>query len=191
MAEAFLSYQMAARGIPGHVSSAGLFKDGQPASPHGVTVLARKGHDLTRHASRVMTAEMLHSADLVIGMERMHVREAVVLANDVAPRVFTLKELVRRGAAVGPRRPAETVEAWLARVADGRRPADHLGASPADDVADPIGRPIEHYERTAGELDALVEQLSDLLWPVPAVVAPASPPPPPPPPPPPVTPVIS
>jgi protein-tyrosine-phosphatase len=184
MAEAFLAYQMAVRGVPGHVSSAGLFKDGQPASPHGVTVTARKGHDLTRHRSRVMDADMLRGADLVLGMERLHVREAVVLVNDVAPRAFTLKELVRRGRAIGPRRADESTEAWLARAAEGRRATDHLGASAEDDVADPIGRPIEHYERTANELDALVGSLSDLLWPVHAL----APPPPPPPPPPPVAP---
>lgn len=170
MAEAFLAYQMAIRGIPGHVSSAGLFKNGQPASPHGVTVTGRKGHDLSRHRSRVMDADMLRGADLILGMERMHVREAVVLVNDVAPRAFTLKELARRGQAVGPRHPQETTEAWLARVADGRRPTDHLGASSADDVADPIGRSIEYYERTANELDGLVHQVSDLLWPVTATV---------------------
>lgn len=177
MAQAFLAYQLAVRGVPGHVSSAGLFKDGQPASPHGVTVLGRKGHDLTPHRSRVMTAEMLRDADLILGMERMHVREAVVLANDVAPRAFTLKELVRRGSAVGPRRTDETEAAWLARAAEGRRATDHLGASPEDDVADPIGRSLEHYERTAAELDDLVARLADLLWPV--VAAPPPPPPPP------------
>ncbi|HMQ27524.1 MAG TPA: hypothetical protein PKA98_16155, partial [Acidimicrobiales bacterium] len=117
MAQAFLAYQLAVRGVPGHVSSAGLFKDGQPASPHGVTVLGRKGHDLTPHRSRVMTAEMLRDADLILGMERMHVREAVVLANDVAPRAFTPKDLVRRGPAGGPRRTDETEAAWLARAA--------------------------------------------------------------------------
>ncbi len=170
MAEAFLAYQMATRHIPGRVSSAGLFKDGQPASAHGVTVAGRKGHDLSRHRSRVMDAEMLREADLILGMERMHVREAVVLANDVAPRAFTLKELVRRGQAVGPRHRDEPIQDWIARAAEGRRATDHLGASAADDVADPIGRSIEHYERTAAELDGLVHQLSDLLWPVPATV---------------------
>ncbi len=172
MAEAFLAYQMATHGIPGRVTSAGLYKDGEPASAHGVSVLSRVGLDLSQHRSRVMDADMLRAADLVLGMERMHIREAVVLANDVAPRAFTLKELVRRGGAIGPRRQDEPVEQWLARAAEGRRAIDHLGASPADDVADPIGRPIEQYERTAVELDALVAQLVDLLWPVGAVMPP-------------------
>ena len=119
MAQAFLAYQLAARRVPGTVSSAGLYKDGQPASPHGVTVVGRKGLDLSQHRSRVMTADLLRRADLILGMERMHVREAVVLANDVAPRAFTLKELVRRGSAIGPRRADETEADWLARAAAG------------------------------------------------------------------------
>lgn len=170
MAQAFLAYQMAARGIPGRVSSAGLLRDGQPASAHGVTVTGRKGLDLSQHRSRVMDADMLRQADLILGMERMHVREAVVKANDVAGRAFTLKELVRRGQAMGGRRPDEPIRDWIAKVGEGRRSMDHLGASAADDVADPIGGPIEEYERTAAELDELIRRLGDLLWPVPAVV---------------------
>lgn len=187
MAEAFLAYQMAARGIPGRVSSAGLYRDGQGASPNGVMVAARKGHDLSQHRSRRMTEEMLRDADLILGMERMHIREVVVLSHDAFPKSFTLKEVVRRGEQVGPRGIDEPVEAWLARVADGRRATDHLGSSPDDDVADPIGRPVEAYERTAAELDDLVRRMSDLLWPVRASVpmAATAPPPPPPPPPPP------
>ena len=85
MAQALLGYQLASRGVRGTVSSAGIYKDGQPASPHAVTVVGRMGLDLSQHRSRVVTAELLRSADLILGMERMHVREAVVLANDVAP----------------------------------------------------------------------------------------------------------
>lgn len=166
MAEAFLAYQMASRGQSGRVSSAGIYRDGEHPSPHSVTVVARLGHDISRHRSRVMNASMLGAADLILGMERMHVREAVVRANEVSDRAFTLKELVRRGERIGPRRPDETADEWVKRAAEGRRATDHLGSSPADDVADPIGLPLERYERTAAELDDLVSRLCDLLWPV-------------------------
>ena len=165
MAEAFLAYQMADRGVPGQVSSAGLFKDGQPASPHGVTVTARKGHDLTRHRSRVMDADMLRQADLILGMERMHVREAVVLANDVAPRAFTLKELVRRGERAGPRLPDEALPSWLMRVGERRTPAGLLGESPDDDVLDPIGRRFKVFKQVDAEIDDLARRLSALMAP--------------------------
>jgi protein-tyrosine-phosphatase len=103
-------------------------------------------------------------ADLVIGMARSHVREAVALAGPaVVNRAFTLKEIVRRGEERGGRAAGEPVDAWLARLAAGRRINDLLGDSDADDVADPIGGPRRHYERTATELDDLTARLARLL----------------------------
>lgn len=164
MAEGLLRHHLAARGIDATVSSAGLLDDDRVASAHAVTVLGDRGVDLSAHRSRRMAAGALARADLVLAMERRHVREAVVLAPVIFPRTFTLKELVRRGEQIGHRAPGEDVPAWLARAGLGRRRADILGASPADDVADPIGRPIEDYERTAAELDDLICRLVDLLW---------------------------
>ena len=62
------------------------------------------------------------NVDLVIWMERKHVREAVVPGPEAWPRSFTLHELVRREDAIGPRRRSETLQAWLTRA--------HLGRSP-------------------------------------------------------------
>jgi protein-tyrosine-phosphatase len=102
--------------------------------------------------------------DLLLGMARSHVREAVALAGPaVLGRAFTLKEIVRRGEERGGRAPGEPLEAWLARLAAGRRVNDLLGDSDADDVADPIGGPRRSYERTAVELDDLTARLAGLL----------------------------
>lgn len=164
MAEGLLRHHLAAKGVEATVSSAGLLYDGRRASGHAVTVLGDRGIDLAAHRSRVMTADALAAADLVIAMERRHVREAVVLAPATFPKTFTLKELVRRGEQIGHRIPGETVAAWLARAGLGRRPSTVLGASRDDDVDDPIGRPVEDYDRTAAELDDLTSRLVDLLW---------------------------
>ena len=59
---------------------------------------------------------MLTGADVLIGMAREHVREAVVLAPDVWGRAFTLKEIVRLGEERGGRAPDEPLEQWLARL---------------------------------------------------------------------------
>ena len=166
MAQSFLAYQLAARGVEATVSSAGLYYDGEPASSNAVQVLARKGLDLSGHRSRIMTADLLGVSDLILGMERLHIREAVVLRPDIFPRAFTLKELVRRGEQMGPLGPGESIEAWVARAHAGRSGTDHLGASPDDDVLDPIGQSVERYEQTAIELDELVWRLTELLWPV-------------------------
>lgn len=165
MAEALLRDRLESRGFAAHVHSAGLLTSGRPASEHGVTVLRERGLDLGGHRSRTMETEMLRDADVVIGMAREHVREAVVLHPPVWPRAFTLKELVRRGAEVGFRPHDQPLAEWLAKCHVGRVQRDLLGDSGADDVADPIGSPLHAYERTATELHDLVDRLVDLAFP--------------------------
>jgi protein-tyrosine phosphatase len=142
-----------------------LLEGGNVASAHGVAVLADRGLDLAAHRSRVLTADLLSAADVIVGMARMHVREAVVQSPALFPRTFTLKELVRRGEEVGARRFDEPVGEWLARLHDGRSPRDLLGDSPDDDIADPIGQPRKAYERMVAELEPLVDKLVGLVWP--------------------------
>jgi protein-tyrosine phosphatase len=168
MAEALLRSTLAARGVEATVASAGLFRGGVPASPGSVKAMARRGIDLDGHRSRTVTGDLLAEADLVLGMARLHVREAVVAVPEVWPRAFTLKELVRRGSEAGRRPAEEPLADWLARVHDGRRRADLIGDDPADDVADPVGGPDRLYLETADELEDLVGRLVDLAFPVPA-----------------------
>ena len=111
-----------------------------------------------------MVADILRDADLVLGMARQHVREAVVLAPDAWPRTFTLKELVRRGTTIGPRKDGEPLEAWLGRAHIGRTTSSLMGASPDDDIDDPIGKPKAAYQRMVDELDDLVDRLVTLVW---------------------------
>jgi protein-tyrosine phosphatase len=166
MAEGLFADRLAEAGVDAQVSSAGLLRGGAPATEHATATLQRRGIDISGHRSRQLAAEMISGADLVIGMTREHVREAVVLVPDAFPRSFTLKELVGLGERTGARRRGEDLQAWLQRVGEGRRTSDLLGASedPALDVADPIGGPRSGYERTAAELDALIERLAGLIW---------------------------
>jgi protein-tyrosine phosphatase len=158
MAEAILRHRLTELGVDARVASAGLLRSGQPASAHGVDVLRGRGVDMTAHRSRSMSRDILSASDLLLGMAREHVREAVVMDPGVWPRTFTLKELVRRGEATGPRGTGEPLRDWLARVGQGRRVADLTGSSPQDDVADPIGMPRTAYERLAAELDGLIDR---------------------------------
>ena len=159
MAEVLLRHRFVDLGLEAHVASAGLLQSGQPASAHGVDILRGRGLDMTAHRSRSMSRDILSSSDLILGMAREHVREAVVLDPALWRRTFTLKELVRRGEAVGPRRADESLADWLERVGQGRRIAELTGSSHADDVADPIGGPRAAYERMAAELDDLIGRL--------------------------------
>ena len=165
MAEALLADGLRRRGIPATVHSAGLLEDGRAPSEHSVTCMADRGLDLSGHASTVMTPELLGAADLIIGMERRHVREAAVLVPETWGRSFTLRELVRRATAAGPRPSDVPLDAWLAHLSTDRTPSDHLGESSSDDVADPIGRSLRTYRKTADALDGLIATVVDHLWP--------------------------
>ena len=164
MAEVLLRQRLGDLGVNARVASAGLLQAGQPASAHGIDILRGRGLDMTAHRSRAITRDILSSADLVIAMAREHVREAVVMDPSLWPRTFTLKELVRRGEAAGPRAVDEPLSVWLARVGQGRRVADLTGSSPDDDVADPIGGPRSAYERLAAELDNLIDRLVAVVF---------------------------
>ena len=164
MAEAFLRHRLQETGVDGHVHSAGLLADGNPASAEGVTAMSALGLDTSAHRSRRMTQEMVAGADLVLGMAREHVREAALLCPEAWPRTFTIKELVRRGEQAGPRAPGQPFDEWLSKLHAGRSRSQLLGSSSADDVADPIGQGPEDYRRTAAEIDHLVTRLVDLAW---------------------------
>lgn len=158
MAEGLVAHRLRQAGIDADVRSAGVLSGGMAASPEAVEVLAARGIDLAGHVSRTMAAEEILAADLVIGMERRHVQEAVVLAPPAEAWSFTLRDLVRRAEAAAPRGPGETIREWAARLAAGRDRSELLGVGD-DGIADPIGRPKVHYERTAAELDDLLGRL--------------------------------
>lgn len=164
MAQALLGRRLAALGCAAAVHSAGILGAGEPARREAVSVMAGYGIDISTHHSRRVTAEDLDRADLTLAMAREHVRHAVVTAPAAWPRTFTLAELVRRGRAVGPRGPGESLPGWLARAQAGRQRAALLGSSADDDVADPAGGPMPAYERAAAVLSQLVDRLVELCW---------------------------
>ena len=146
------------------VSSAGLLEGGQPASTHAVDVVLARGADLTAHRSRQLTADIVGPCDLILAMERRHLRAAAVLAPGAFLRTFTLREFVRRGLAHGARRRDETMEAWLGRLNTDRAPEQLLADNLVDDVADPVGGPRSEFEKAADELDLLVRGVKMLVW---------------------------
>jgi protein-tyrosine-phosphatase len=165
LAAALLREQLADRGSAARVGSAGLGDAGMAATSGTVEVAKSLGLDLTEHRSRAVAARLLARADLILGMERYHVREVVLLDARTWHRTFTLKELVRRGEATGPRAAGEGIRGWAAKVGAGRDRSEMLGESLTDDVADPTGGDVADHERTAEELHDLVTRFVDLAWP--------------------------
>ena len=163
MAEALLRERLRAAGVPAETSSCGLLESDIPPTPEAVETMAGYGRDISAHRSTRLNRDLVGAADLVLTMAREHLREVVVTVPDAFPRTFTLKELVRRGEAAGPRTAGEDLPAYLDRIGSGRRPADLLGGEGQDDVADPIGMPLEAYRATAEELDELCRRAAALL----------------------------
>jgi protein-tyrosine-phosphatase len=163
MAEGLLERLLAQAGVGAEVGSAGLLPGGAPATTDAVATMADRGVDISGHVSRMLTREMAITTPLVVGMTRAHVREACVTFGAPVDRAYTLKELVRRGEQAGGRRDGEPASSWLARIGAGRRTADLMGDDPADDIADPVGRPRDVYEDTADELEGLLRRLVNLL----------------------------
>lgn len=165
MAAALIDERLRAAGEPVTVASAGIMAADQEVDPLAASAVTRRGLDVRAHRSRRLDAAEIAGADLILGMERMHVREVVVVDPDAWPRAFTLKELVRRAEAAGGRGAGEPFEAWLRRMHAGRQLHDLLGSADDDDIADPRGGPPGEYEHTAAELDDLVSRLVRVMAP--------------------------
>lgn len=167
MAEVLLRHHLGEASAEVMVSSAGLYRGGRSATAHGQAVMADRHLDLSRHRSRRLDRTLIERADLVIGMAREHVREAVVLDPGGLTRTFTLKELVRLASAEGRRPDDEPLARWLARLGATRRSEALMGEVHDDayDVEDPVGRGRAAHESTARELDHLLALLVALAWP--------------------------
>lgn len=161
MAAAMLRARLEARGIPADIRSAGFLTEDRPAPPPIVDLLDARGLDVRDHRSRRLTADDLDQPDLILCMERRHVREVAVLDRDAFERTFTLPELARRAQLHGTRGGDESVREWLRRIGADRRPSDLLGADPADEVPDPYGRSDAAYRQAA----EMIEQLLDATLP--------------------------
>lgn len=166
LAGALLVREVAFRGLPVEVLTAGVSTTaGRPATSGTVEAAADLGIDLRSHASRPVDRDLLAGADLVIGMERLHVREAVVLEPAVWRRAFTLPDLVRRAEATGVRPAGEPLRTWLEFLSAGRDRMALMGASTDDDVRDPTNDRSVDHRYTAELLDDLVRRLVTLAWP--------------------------
>jgi protein-tyrosine phosphatase len=155
------------------VFSAGTRATGELADravpPEVLEVMGHYGIDLGAHRSRILIQSMVEEADLIIGMSRRHVQEAILLDPPSWPKSFMLKELVRRGEELGARRADQGFRSWIDLAHGDRTRQSLVDRSRDDDVEDPIGRPLAEYRATAAELDVLVSRLATLLWPEEAV----------------------
>jgi protein-tyrosine phosphatase len=149
------------------VHSAGVGRFGVGVDDSTRRAAAQFGLDLSEHRPRSLDEAMVvnEGADLVLTMTREHLRTVTTLAPQAWRRTFTLKEFARRSSATGRPRPDESVPAWVARLSEGRRPAELLRRDPADDVADPYGLAQRHYDEMIAEVRDAVDALVVAVWP--------------------------
>jgi len=159
MAEVLLKHELRRRDCPGvHVASSGTWgMDGSPATPEAVQVVGELDIDLSSHRARSIDVDEVRTADLVVAMTSVHVREIIQMVPDAKEKVVLLKQLmateVEPLAADASR--TQRLEALLA----GHKPA----LVRAHDVDDPMGMPMGRYRRTVAELSDGIERLADVI----------------------------
>jgi len=92
MAEALFRRAVSGRG-EFRVLSAGLgAMDGQPPTPHSVHAMRELGVDISAQRSRMLTTDLVRSADLILGMTHSHVDTVALLYPAAAEKTFLLRE---------------------------------------------------------------------------------------------------
>ena len=166
MAEAIFSTLLGERGSQLTVESAGLVSEGARCPPEVLSVMAPLGADLSGHRSRLVRRSELDGAGVIIGMTRQHSIDLSLMAPSSRLRTFTLWELVSLGEAFGPRLAGESLPDWVARVGSDRPRSSALNLPLAEDIPDPIGKPLRAYTETRDVLLRLAKRLADLVEPV-------------------------
>jgi glycine hydroxymethyltransferase len=149
MAEALFRRAMRGRG-EFRVFSAGIGAvDGQPPTQHSVNAMRELGVDISAQRSRMLTGELVRSADLILGMTHGHVDTVALMYPKMAEKTFLLREF------------DETLEPY------------------EKDISDPIGSTYEVYvdcrdqiEQGIASLLKFMEQ-NDFLTSTPATHIPA------------------
>ena len=146
------------------VASAGTMGwEGSGADPSSVEAAGEHGVDISGHRARVLAPTEARAADLLLAMAADH-RSA--LARLAPARTFTLKELVRLLEALPAAEPGHPDAVLADRVAqaDALRREGRIGNPKDEDVADPLGMPLESFRAVAWELDELCRRLADGLF---------------------------
>jgi protein-tyrosine phosphatase len=161
LAAAFLSQHLTGAGRDDiAVRSAGTRADtGTPTVPAVLRVAASHGVDLSAHTATELGKDVVTEADLVLTMTEEQRAAVVRLCPPAVSRTFTLLELRRltEGTVVTGMNPRQ-----LAETAHRARPVT-APPSAVEDIGDPIGKPVRHLSRVAGQLQAVVGAITPLL----------------------------
>ncbi|MGY1749248.1 arsenate reductase/protein-tyrosine-phosphatase family protein [Modestobacter sp. SYSU DS0511] len=139
---------------------------GSGVHPDSALVLTGFGGDPAGFAARQLREEMAAGADLVLTATRAHRRAALQLAPRALARTFTLREaadlvgLLNRDIQPAGDTHAGRCRALVAALAAAR---SRRASGEQDDIADPIGQPLEVHQQVGEEVsDALLRLLPRL-----------------------------
>ena len=143
------------------VRSLGFGPEGVPAIPDAVDAMSRRGLDVSAHRSRQVTRERVDQADLILTSERDHVVGIAAESPDAARRAFTLPEFLV-ALADDPSAGGRSLAAWATDLTADRDPADYLGAA-VDEIDDPTGSSRRRFEAATVAIEAMCDEVVDVL----------------------------
>lgn len=149
------------------VSSAGTQGwEGSPAMPESIEAAREREIDISEHVARRLSVRMVLDADLILAMAAEHREQIIGASPKLEPKTFTLKELVRLLAALDDADPQDEPTALVGRVAaaEALRRSGFTGNPHDEDIADPLGMPLESFRAIAWELDEWLAKLVDGLF---------------------------
>jgi RpiB/LacA/LacB family sugar-phosphate isomerase len=123
MAEGLFRHAAKGRG-EFRIVSAGLGAiDGDPPTHHSVMAMKEIGIDISKQRSNALTADMVRSADLILGMTHSHVDTVLLLYPSAVEKTFLLREF------------DDTLEPY------------------EKDISDPIGSPYQTYVECRDQIE--------------------------------------
>ncbi len=171
MAEQLLRANFADADLDVEISSAGTgAADGQPMETVAATLSRTLGGEPHRFLSRVLRADAVAGADLILTATRAHRADVARLLPRAAPHTFTLEELARiireipamaqQKAFVNVEGSAREIVARLTAVRGLAAPAAHAAD---DDIDDPYRQALEVHDRVALSIDTAVKTIVSIF----------------------------
>lgn len=164
MAEHLMRERLKARNVGWTLSSVGTHaRPGASLDPNARAVLRRRGAPAPRNwTSRVMSAKVLQSADLVLAVSHAHLTWVMTLAPAMSRRAFVMGQFATlldnaSGSAVSP-------QDLIALATTARALIQPYDPS-ADDLADPIGGDERVFEQCADRIEAMLSSITRLIAP--------------------------
>ena len=118
------------------VRSAGVMAlPGYEASAGAVEAMREAGIDLSFHLTQQLTSEMILEADIILAMEQRHLEEVLTKNPEAKDKTFLLKTY-----GLGAEEKTQLAD---------------------QDVADPVGQPLERYQRSMAEMKGYIEKVFD------------------------------